>query len=122
MGAGDGEQGRSDQLGGGDRRTIPAPKPPALWARVATPGVSFALKVAEPPAAELDDAAVRRLLDETKAQAAQQRQGAIDWVGAKDAADVRLRAQGGRLWILPADAEWVREDSRRDIPSSRLIR
>ena len=95
---------------------IPNAKPAALWARVATPGVSFSLKVAEPPAAELADAAVRRLLDETKAQAARQRQGAIDWVGAKDAADVRLRAYGGRLWILPADAEWVREDSRRDVP------
>ncbi len=97
---------------------VPSPRPPVLWARVAAPGVSFALKVAAPPPSDLD-ADTRRLLDETKTQAARSRQGAIDWVDAKDHADIRLRAHGGRLWILPADGEWVREDSRRDVPKLR---
>lgn len=94
---------------------VPASRPPVLWARVATPGVSFALKVAEPPASDLD-ADARRLLEDTKAHAARSRQGAIDWVGAKDHADVRLRAHDGRLWLLPTDGEWVRDDLRRDVP------
>ena len=97
---------------------VPAARPAVLWARVATPGVSFALKVAEPPAHELD-ATTRRLIEEARGQAARSRQGAIDWVGAKEHADVRLRAHGGRLWILPTDGEWVREDSRRDVPKLR---
>ena len=116
MGASDGEQGRSDQFSGGDRRTGPAREARGALGAGRNAWRLVSLKVAEPPAAELADAAVRRLLDETKAQAVRQRQGAIDWVGAEDAADVRLRAYGGRLWILPADAEWVREDSRRDVP------
>ena len=97
-----------------DGRVPPSP-PPVLWARVASPGVSFALKVAEPPPHDLD-ANTRRLIEEAKAQAARSRQGAIDWVGAKDHADVLLRVRDGRLWLLPADGEWVREDSRRDVP------
>jgi hypothetical protein len=97
-----------------DGRVPPSP-PPALWARVASPGVSFALKVAEPPPHDLDSN-TRSLLAETKAHAARSRQGAIDWVGAKDHADVLLRVHDGRLWLLPGDGEWVREDSRRDVP------
>jgi hypothetical protein len=97
-----------------DGRIPPSP-PPVLWARLASPGVSFALKVAEPPPHDLDPD-TRRLIEDAKAQAARSRQGAIDWVGAKDHADVRLRVRNGRLWLLPADGEWVREDSRRDVP------
>ncbi len=94
----------------------PATKPQALWAKVAAPGVSFALKVAEPPASELNDAAARKLVSEAKAQVARSQKGAVDWVGEKDTADVRLHVRDGRIWLLPADGEWVREDSRRDVP------
>jgi hypothetical protein len=88
--------------------------PERLWARIAIPGVSFVLAVAEPPE---PDAATRKLIDESKALAAQQQQGAIDWVFAKaDAADVRLQVHAGRVWLLPADGEWVREDFQQANP------
>jgi hypothetical protein len=97
-------------------RSIP---PEQLWARLATPGVSFALAVAEPPAEELDVAA-RTLLDEIKLQMKQRRQGAIDWVSSNaTAADVRLRTHAGRVWILPPDGEWVREDFQETKPRLR---
>ena len=80
------DQAEADAVAAIDGRVPPSP-PSALWARVASPGVSFALKVAEPPPHDLDPTA-RRLIEEAKSQAARSRQGAIDWVGAKDHADV----------------------------------
>jgi hypothetical protein len=91
----------------------PAHPPERLWARIAIPGISFVLAVAEPPE---PDAAMRKVIEETKALATQQRR-AIDWVSAKaDAADVRLQVRAGRVWLLPADGEWVREDFQQANP------
>src|SRR5262249_14656741 len=93
---------------------LPSASPQAIWARVAVPGISFALTVAEPPAEEMANDAVRRLIDEVKS--ALLHKGAISWIAADGTAEVRLRAYGDRIWLLPADGEWVREDLRQHHP------
>lgn len=95
---------------------LPSGTPTAIWARVAVPAVSFALTVAEPPATDMANDAVRRLIEEVKAQSMLSNKGAISWIAGGGAAEVRLRASGDRIWILPADGEWVQEDSRQHDP------
>lgn len=95
---------------------LPSSAPQAIWARVAVPGISFALTVAEPPAKEVANDAVRRLIDEVKAQSTVLNKGAITWIAADGTAEVRLRAYGDRIWLLPADGEWVREDFQQQNP------
>jgi len=82
-------------------------KPATVWASIAQPSVSFRLTVAEPPASELADAAVRKFVEDVKAAA---NQGAIEWVSPQSAAQLRLRVYDGRAWVLPADGEWIRKD------------
>ena len=82
-------------------------KPATVWASVAQPSVSFRLTVAEPPADELADPAVRKFIDDTKAAA---NRGAIEWVSSQAAAQLRLHVYDGRVWVLPADGEWIRKD------------
>ena len=82
-------------------------RPAMIWASVAQPSVSFRLTVAEPPADELTDPAVRKLLEDAKIAA---NQGAIEWVSSQAAAQLRLRVREGRVWVLPADGEWIRKD------------
>jgi hypothetical protein len=85
-------------------------RPATLWASVLVPSVSFQLTVAEPPADELADPAMRKFIESVKVAA--KREGAIEWVPAQSSAQpqLRLRVYDGRAWILPGDGEWVRKD------------
>jgi len=86
-------------------------RPATVWASVAEPSVSFRLTVAEPPAAELADSAARKFIADVKAAA---NRGAIEWVTPQAAAQVRLRVRDGRVWMLPADGEWIRTEEAND--------
>ncbi len=82
-------------------------RPATVWASVAQPSVSFRLTVAEPPADELADPLARKFIEGMKAAA---KEGAIEWVPAQATAELRLRVYDGKVWILPADGEWIRKD------------
>src|SRR5262249_52229146 len=88
-------------------------RPSMLWASVAEPSVSFRLTVAEPPAAEVAAPGTRAFLAGVKAAADR---GAIDWVLASAAAQLRLRIHDSRVWVLPTDGEWVRPDLQAKNP------
>ncbi len=90
-------------------KPIPGERPAILWASVLVPSVSFQLTVAEPPADELADPAVRKFIEDVKKAAAM---GAIEWVPAQTTTQpqLRLRVYDGRAWILPGDGDWIRKD------------
>ena len=82
-------------------------RPGTVWASVAQPSVSFRLTVAEPPAEELADPLARKFIEGVKAA---ENEGAVEWVPAQGTAELRLRVYDGKVWILPADGDWIRKD------------
>jgi hypothetical protein len=97
-------------------KPIPGERPATLWASVLVPSVSFQLTVAEPPASDLADPAARQFFEMLKEKS---KNGAIEWVAAQAPAQLRLRADGGRMWLLGADGEWVRKDLQKEKPELR---
>jgi hypothetical protein len=95
---------------------IPGERPATLWASVLTPSVSFQLSVAEPPASDLADPAARQFVEKLKRAS---KNGAIEWVAAQAPAQLRLRVDGGRIWLVGADGEWVRKDRQTEKPELR---
>jgi hypothetical protein len=92
-------------------------RPATVWASIAQPSVSFRLTVAEPPAEELADPAARKFIEDVKAAA---NVGAIEWVSPQAAAQLRLRVYEGKVWILPADGEWIRKDLQERDPRLKI--
>ncbi|HEY4863639.1 MAG TPA: hypothetical protein VIH65_05945, partial [Xanthobacteraceae bacterium] len=97
-------------------KPIPGERPATLWASVLTPSVSFQLSVAEPPASDLADPAARQFIEKLKEAS---KSGAIEWVAAQAPAQLRLRIDGGRIWLVGADGEWVRKDRQKEKPELR---
>jgi hypothetical protein len=85
-----------------------------LQGRLAAPAVPLGLTVARPyPAADGDTARVQAGLDALAATAPEAARLALTVVPPDGAADVYLRVDGGRIWLLPSTGEWVREGRGR---------